>query len=104
MAVLEYMMNTDTVSSKGKQLEDLGVQLQQLQSKCDTTIETLATQGMLGKVKTKMSTVYETVQPSMSKQMDRIDALGAAVQKSAANTNTMAENVANSLTSGTANA
>ena len=40
MAVLEYMMNTDAVSSKGKQLEDLGVQLQNLQKSCDATIET----------------------------------------------------------------
>ena len=98
MAVLEYMMNTDAVSSKGKQLEDLGVQLQNLQKSCDATIETLAAQGMLGRVKDKMASVYEAVQPSMTKQMDRIDALGMAVQKSAANTAAMADNVANSIT------
>lgn len=98
MAILEYMMNTETVSSKGKQLEELGAELQDLIKDCDSTIEELATQGMLGKVKEKMSQVYEAVQPSMAKQMDRIDVLGAAVQKAALNTTEMADHVANNLT------
>lgn len=98
MAILEYMMNTETVSTTGKKLEELGNELQELMKACDKTIAELAAQGMLGKVKDKMSSVYETVQPSMSKQMDRIDVLGSAVQKAALNTSEMAENVANNLT------
>ena len=98
MAILEYMMNTETVSTTGKKLEELGNELQQLMKSCDKTIEELATQGMLGKVQEKMSSVYDAVQPSMSKQMDRIDVLGTAVQKAALNTSEMAEHVANNLT------
>ena len=97
MAILEYMMNTQTISTKGKQLEELGNELQELLKNIDASIEELAMLGMLGKVKDKLSTVYEAIQPSMATHMNRIETLGRATQKAAVNTDEMATNVANAM-------
>ena len=98
MAILEYMMNIQTVSSRGKQLEELGNELQELMKRADATIEDLAELGMLGKVKDKMTSVYGEIQPSMEKQMARIGVLGVATQKIASNTDEMADFVADRIT------
>ena len=98
MAILEYMMNTQTVSTRGKQLEELGNELQELLKSIDATIDELAMLGMLGKVKDKLTSVYEMVQPGMAKHMNRIETLGVATQKAAVNTNEMANTVASAIT------
>ena len=98
MAILEYMMNIQTVSSRGKQLEELGNELQELMKRADATIEDLAELGMLGKIKDKMTSVYGEIQPSMEKQMARIGVLGVATQKVACNTDEMADFVADRIT------
>ena len=98
MAILEYMMNTQYVSSRGKQLEELGNELQELMKRADATIEELAALGMLGKVKDKLSSVYGEIKPSMTKQMIQIGTLGVATQNVACNTDEMAEHVANKIT------
>ena len=97
MAILEYVMNIQTVISKGKKLEELGNELHDLIKRCDATMEELAAQGMVGTVRDRMSSVYKIVQPSMLNETVSIGELGVATQKVAINTDDMANTVANAL-------
>lgn len=97
MGAMDFLMDTGVVTSKGKAIERIGQDIQQVVKDYNQTVQNMLGGAILGATNTKLSNVDATIQPGMTKQGQATENAGIAVSKAAADTTTMDNDVANSI-------
>lgn len=97
MGAMDFLMDTAVVGSKGKEIERIGQEMQQVVRDYNQTVQNMLTGAILGATNTKLSSIDSTIQPGMTKESRSTENTGVAVSKAATDTTQMDTDVAGSI-------